>query len=263
MQTIRNIVRAQSLEEAYTLNQKRTNEILGGMLWLKMSKSNVQTAIDLSDLGLDTVEEDEECFRIGAMVTLRTLEKHEALNRYCDGAFELAVRDIVGVQFRNMATIGGSVWGRFGFSDVLTVLMSMDCCVELYKGGIIPLEEFAAQKYDRDILVRVIIKKTPGRFAYKAMRAQRTDFPVLTCAVSCMEGRYKAVIGARPGKARAVYDEENILAGGAGDEAIGRFADYVAKKIPTGSNLRGSAAYRKQLAKVLTTRALQEITGRE
>ena len=36
-----------------------------------------------------------------------------------------AVRHIVGVQFRNCATVGGSVYGRFGFSDVLTLLLAL------------------------------------------------------------------------------------------------------------------------------------------
>ena len=57
MITIQKYVRAQSLEEAYALNQSRRNRIIGGMLWLKMSSITVPTAIDLSDLGLDTIEE--------------------------------------------------------------------------------------------------------------------------------------------------------------------------------------------------------------
>ena len=35
--TIKKYVRAASLDEAYDLNQKRTNRVIGGMLWLKMS----------------------------------------------------------------------------------------------------------------------------------------------------------------------------------------------------------------------------------
>ena len=71
----------------------------------------------------------------------------------------------MGVQFRNMATVGGSVWGRFGFSDVLTLLLALDTEVELYQGGLVPLEEFASRKPDNDILVRVHIRKTPGAVA--------------------------------------------------------------------------------------------------
>ena len=75
MLTINQYVKASSLEEAYELNQKRSNVVLGGMLWLKMQKRNVGTAIDLSGLGLDTIEETESEFRIGAMVTLRQMEQ--------------------------------------------------------------------------------------------------------------------------------------------------------------------------------------------
>ena len=53
MLKIKEYVKAESLEQAYELNQKRTNCILGGMLWLKMSNRNVQKAIDLSGLGLN------------------------------------------------------------------------------------------------------------------------------------------------------------------------------------------------------------------
>ena len=118
---------------------------------------------------------------------------------------KLVSEDIVGVQFRNMATVGGSIWGRFGFSDVLTIFLALDTYVELYKGGIVSLEEFAKMKADNDILVRLIVKKVSGKVVYSAMRNQSTDFPVLTCAVSDMSGIYKAVIGARPEKAVVFY----------------------------------------------------------
>ena len=76
MMTIREYKRAESLEEAWQLNQKKANRILGGMIWLKMETINVGTAIDLSGLGLDTIEETDVGFSIGAMVTLRQLETH-------------------------------------------------------------------------------------------------------------------------------------------------------------------------------------------
>ena len=57
-----------------------------------------------------------------------------------------AVRSIVGVQFRNLATVGGSIWGRFGFSDVLTLFLALDTRVLLYRAGEISLREFAGMK---------------------------------------------------------------------------------------------------------------------
>ena len=80
-------VRAESLDEAYTLYQKKNNFILAGMLWQKMRNRTMGTAIDLCALGLDQVEETETEFRIGAYVSLRELETNERLNAYTEGAF--------------------------------------------------------------------------------------------------------------------------------------------------------------------------------
>ena len=139
MMTIREYKRAESLEEAWQLNQKKNNRVIGGMIWLKMEKINVGTAIDLSGLGLDAIEETEEQFSIGAMVTLRQLELDAGLATYTNGAVRESVRHIVGVQLRNLATVGGSIYSRFGFSDVLTLFLALNASVELYKGGIVPL----------------------------------------------------------------------------------------------------------------------------
>lgn len=263
MLTIKNYVRAESLQQAYELNQNKSNRVIGGMLWLKMTSLNLNIAIDLSDLGLNTIEEAAEEFSIGSMVTLRQLELHPGLNAYSQGTVAKAVEDIVGVQFRNMATVGGSLFGRFGFSDVLTVFLAMDTYVELYKGGLVPLEDFAQAEPDRDILIRVIVKKRPGTFSYQAMRNSRTDFPVLTCATSRIEGAYRAVIGALPMRAMVLRDEEGLLADGIDAGSARAFADYAAAYAPTGGNVRGSADYRTRLVRVLTRRALMEMGGLE
>ena len=121
MMTIREYKRAESLEEAWQLNQKKPNRILGGMIWLKMETINVGTAIDLSGLGLDAISENDDEFVIGCMTPLHDLETNEALNTYTHGAMKESLCHIVGVQFRNCATVGGSIYGRYGFSDVLTL----------------------------------------------------------------------------------------------------------------------------------------------
>ena len=71
-----------------------------------------------------------------------------------------------------------------GFSDVLTMFLAMDAQVELVHAGIIPLADFVHMKRDRDILARIIVKKTPADFVYTSMRNSRTDFPVLACAAA-------------------------------------------------------------------------------
>lgn len=259
---IKQYILAQSLQQAYELNQKPGSRILGGTLWLRLSSTPIAAAIDLSALGLDTIEEDGDRFSIGAMVPLRRLETHPGLNAYTQGAAAKALSPVVGVQFRNLATAGGSIFGRFGFSDVLTLFLALNTQVELYHAGTVPLEQFVQMKPDRDILVRLVVKKQPGTFTFLSMRNTRTDFPVLTCALSRIDGTYRAVYGARPARAMVLRDTEGLLKEGVTPDSAQAFAQYAAEHVPTGSNTRGSAAYRTHLIKVLTQRGLLELGGK-
>lgn len=247
MAQYKNYVIAQTLDEAYALNAKKSTVIVAGNTWLRMCGMRRQTALDLSALGLDYIKEDEQGFTIGAMTTLRTMETHAALNAAFGGVFARALEPIVGTQFRNSATVGGSVFSRFGFSDVSTLLLAMGAKVVTHARGEVPLDEFQKEKWDRDILTAIRIEK--GRSAaIESVRLSKTDIPVLVCAASADERGVRVVLGSRP--ARAVIVAEN-----ARPEEL----DYMrmAADVPMGSNARASEAYRRKVAPVLIERAVQ------
>ncbi len=256
MMTIREYVMVTDLEQAYTLNQTRSNAVIGGMIWMKMGNKAVNKAIDLSNLALNTITETETQFTIGAMTTLRQLETDERLRTAFGNCLADSVRHIVGVQLRNCATVGGSVVSRFGFSDVLTVLLALGAQVELYKAGTMPLEVYANLPYDRDILVNVILPKNGQQVQYLSLRNTKTDLPVLTCAVTKDGAGYAATIGARPHRAQMVRD-----AAGVAVQSAEQFAVAVSEQLVFGSNERASADYRKHLCKVLIKRGVQAIEG--
>ncbi len=247
MAQYKNYVIAQTLDEAYALNAKKSTVIVAGNMWLRMCGMRRQTALDLSELGLDYIKEDEQGFTIGAMTTLRTMETHPALNVAFGGVFARAFEPIVGTQFRNSATVGGSVFSRFGFSDVSTLLLAMGAKVVTHARGEVPLDEFQKEKWDRDILTAIRIEK--GRSAaIESVRLSKTDIPVLVCAASADERGVRVALGSRP--ARAVIVAEN-----ARPEEL----DYMrmAADVPMGSNARASEAYRRKVAPVLMERAVQ------
>ena len=257
MARYRSYVQAQSLQEAYDLNQKKSSVIVAGNMWLRMCGLNKQTAIDLSLLWLDRIEETQDAFVLGAMVSLRQAEMHPALHAAFGGAFAKAFAPIVGTQFRNGATIGGSVYSRFGFSDVSALLLALDAEVVLFKRGAVKLSDYQKEAWDRDIITHIRIPK--GQTAdVQSVRVSGTDIPTLVCAAAKSEKGVRIVLGARPARAMIVAD------GLAPDEGEKAFVfEEIAARTPFGSNLRAGEAYRRKIAPVLMARAVQGCMHKE
>lgn len=76
MFTITDLVQPENLAEAYQiLTDKRNNTILGGCAFLKMGKKQINKGIDLTKLNLNYIREQDGFIVIGAMTSLRELEK--------------------------------------------------------------------------------------------------------------------------------------------------------------------------------------------
>jgi CO/xanthine dehydrogenase FAD-binding subunit len=258
---ILDVVQPDKLEEAYEiLIKRRNNTILGGCAFLKMSSKRIGTGIDLSMLNLDYITEDHEYLEIGAMTTLRDLETHSLLKENFNGLLSKSVRDIIGVQFRNGVTVGASVYSRFGFSDLITALLVLDTEVELYKSGRIPIRDFLKNPYEKDILIRLWIKKNPRIATFFSFRKSASDFAVLNVAVSKLNGQWTIAVGARPGRAAiAVSASEALGCGNLSDEDIDEAAHKAAEELSFGTNARGSSGYRRTLCQVFVKRGIMEV----
>lgn len=248
-------VKVQSLDEAYERNQKRNAMVVGGMMWMKMASFQKTSVIDLSDLGLDKIEETDDEFRIGCMCTLRELELHKGLNQTYGNMMKECTRHIVGVQFRNGATVGGSIFGRFGFSDVLTAFLVLDAYVELHHAGVVALKDFVKMPKDNDILVRIILKKDGRSCAYGSQRRTQTDFPLLAAAVAKKDDQWFVSVGARPARAELVVVKDGPDKVAVAREAVSQYR--------FGTNLRGSAEYRRVLAGVYVRRLMEQVEKEE
>ena len=169
----------------------------------------------------------------------------------------------MGVQFRNCATVGGSVFGRFGFSDVLTILMALGAHVELYHAGVMPLADFCESHISRDILTKVIVPKGVTGAVYLSQRNSATDFPLLACAIVRREEEYRVAVGARPMVARTYSDERGLLAGGITREIAQAFALELSQRVKLGGNALGSEESRRALCPVLVRRGLLKLEGVE
>lgn len=247
--------RATSLEEAYKLlKDSPRNKIVAGGLWLKKGNADVDALIDLSLLGLDKIKDTKDYIEVGAMVTQREFEK-------CDLIPEMArnaVRSIMGPAFRDIATMGGSIYGKFGFSDVVTSLLGFKVELVFYPEEVLSLEEYLGKPGFFDgILTHIRIYKDNLKAYFKKVGITALDYPILNVAVT-KGNEYRVVVGSRPLVAQRCEKCETYLNEGGKDFA--KAAELAVEELKFGDSIATKSDYRKQLALTYVRRGLEEVS---
>jgi len=254
--------RPQALESAYEiLNKHKRSQVIGGGAFLRMGNRKLTDVIDLSSLNLDTVQTHTDQIEIGAMTTFHTLESGAHIPQKHRAFFKESLGQIVGIQLRNMVTVGGTVYSRYGFSDLNTALLAFGGAVHLYKSGQISIENFFEQSLpDRDILIKVCIPSAFDAASFKSARLSTADYALLNLAVTFTSGQYRIAVGARPHRAKLALETMHLLnSKGLSHETIDQAAETLAMEMPFGSNRLASSTYRQAVSKGLLKEALNSI----
>lgn len=261
MLQIDRFVYASSLKDAYhTLISSPGSVILGGCGYLRLADRTLTTAIDLSELSLDFISASAATIEIGAMTSFRTLETDRLTGSLWNGVVRSALENIVGVQFRAAVTVGGTISGRYPFSDLITALMALDAELFFHKQGLVKLKDFLEARPTKDILVKLILPNDQRLAAFSSIRKTKTDYAVLNCAVAEVNESYRIVVGSRPGRAaRAPAAEQHLNRHGLSDKTIAEAGRLAAASLKFGNNPRGTSSYRQHVCPVIIKRALTEV----
>jgi CO/xanthine dehydrogenase FAD-binding subunit len=194
------------------------------------------------------------------MTTLRSLEISPLLEGVFGGVFARAVGNIVGVQLRNIATIGGSVAGKYGFSDIVTLLAALDSRLVFHDGSRVGIEEFLLAPRGKPFLLTGLAVKKGQVAAWQSLRVTANDFPVLNACASFSGESWRLAVGSRPAAARLCPQAASLLgADPAPDpEAAGRSGARAAEELSFGDDQRSGAEYRRTICPVLIERAILE-----
>lgn len=230
------------LDEAYhLLFDSPKARILGGGLFLRLQKIHIPLLIDCSKIISSDIQVDE-VITIGAMTTLRDLERDERLPL----GLRQAVRQISGIGVRNVATIGGSICGRYPFSDINTALVAMNAQLNFYKKGTIAMRDFnATGLQENDILVDIIIK--PPKFSRTAYyKKVYTDFSVVNISVA----DHTIAVGSRPKRPVFIDHVDYSLS-----------SQEILKDVVFEDDFKASGAYRREICEARLTDIIQEMGG--
>jgi CO/xanthine dehydrogenase FAD-binding subunit len=262
MMRIKEYLKPENLDKAYSaLKASPNNEIIAGALFIRLTSKEINTAIDLSECGLRFINEHKDRVEVGAMTSYLDIIQSDCFDTPVLKTVKDALSEIMGIAFQNMACVGGTIYPAYPFSDLITVLMPLNCWVKLYKKDPVRLSEFIEKKQDgREILEKIIILKGSGKNAFRSFRKTSQDFSVLNLSVAVEHGDCKIAVGARPSVAQYAKSAMQFISGGKVNESIiEKTAEIACQEISFFSDIKASQQYRKHICNVLLKDALREV----
>jgi len=276
---------AASIDEALAAIEEYGDElefIAGGTsLVLMMQQGLVQPS---KVIGLGQIKELRGIKRsanggleVGAMTTHRQLETSPEAFAYA-AALPQSLGVIATIRVRNQATLGGNLVHADPAQDPPPVLIALDALVDVVSTGggarAIPMEEFFTDFFETALgeneLVRSVrIPPMPAgsRLAYKKF-LPRTEDDYATVAVAVRlgvepDGTCKDIriglgaLAVTPLRARAV--EQALLGQKLTEKAIKEAAALVRDEVDPLEDVRGSAKYKREMARVWTERTIASL----
>lgn len=237
-----------SLGEALALlDTEDARPLSGGTALMLMMKAGVlrpKRLVSLRRLKLDRIENGNG-LRIGAMTTLRALEKSEHVKRGWP-VITRTLRTLSNVRVRNVATVGGALAHADPHMDLPPLLAALGARVVVNGQRTAPVEDLYAGYLETTLKAGEVITHVEipplgkRRAAYlKCTTRSADDWPAVGVAV---------VLG----------DEDRIFVSAATDRPT-RLANAAAVEgLKIERDLHGSAEYKKQLLRVYLKRAIDE-----
>jgi len=250
-----NYLRPKTMAEA--MEQLQSGVALAGGTGLTPRRAQIETVVDISDLGLDKITKIQKIFQIGAGTSLQAIlgnvEVPAALRQAC--TLE------TGWNMRNMATLGGTIMEADGRSAMLTILLALDAEIAREpEGDLIPIERFLSVR-DKITLITQIRFEEPRKLLYEQVARTPLDFPIV--CVSLVEAdessrTLRLAIGGYGMRPLRLPDLKKFVRKGANIDEIVHRAQGAYENA---GDEWASAEYRSAVAGILVRRLLEEGTA--
>ena len=256
---------------------ERAKVLSGGQSLLPLLKLRLGEVGHLVDIGripgLEYVEEKDGALRIGGRTREAALERSEVIRARYPILFDTAsvIADPI---VRNLATVGGNLAHGDPANDHPATMIALGARVIATgpKGAReIPVEEFFTGLFETalapgELLTEIRIPALPPRSggAYRKLERKVGDFATAAAAVQLTLGAggevERAGIGltnAGPTPVKAKEAERWLVGKALDDATIAEAARLAAKAANPTADRRGTVEYKREMARVLTARALR------
>jgi len=280
------LVEPASLGEAIALldpDDAAVRPIAGGTALMLMMKAGVfrpsrlVSLRKLARLNARIAMAKDGALSIGAMTSLALLERSPEVARAAP-VIPRAMRRLSNIRVRNVATIGGNLAHGDPHMDLPPILIALNAKVAVVGANgaqaaerTIAVEDLFAGYFETVLAKNELIAELhippqgKSRAAYiKVTTGSVEDWPALGVAVALeAEGSAvksaRVVVSAATEKATRLKVGERLIAGATVDEKVlARAGDAAAEEAECITDVRGSAAYKRELTRVYVGRALRQ-----
>jgi carbon-monoxide dehydrogenase medium subunit len=274
-----------TLDEAVKLLASHGDEgkvLSGGMSLLPMLKLRLASYAHLVDIGriqgLDYIKEEGGFLKIGAMTRQSTLERSDLIRSKVPVLAD-AISLIADPLVRNRGTIGGNVANGDPGNDQPAIMLALGATLvargpkgersiaanQFYKG----LYETALARNEILTEIRIPVPPAKSGGAYAKLKRKTGDFAVAAAAVQLTLDAKGAIARAAIGLTNAALipveaaDAAKFLVGKMPDEkTIAEAAKMAGAKSAPSADRKGTIEYKKEMARVMVTRALRKAVQR-
>lgn len=262
-----NYYRPDNLTEAWRLVQQPDTVPLGGGTKL-LAGDMTEAVVDLQALGLGQMRQTDGVLRVGATTRLDELAGYLAeyeANLSVAGLLRQAIQQAGPNTYRHAATLGGSVAARLADSELLAALLVLDTSVGLFAGEtmVMSLADYlAGEERPFGLVTHLDIPTAPGQGSSTRVARTPADYPIVS--VTGWQAENGSVRLAATGidkRPLRLHTAETALTGGRIPTAIEAAAAAAHASSTHPGDFRGDAAYRADMAAVLTRRVLNQLRG--
>jgi aerobic carbon-monoxide dehydrogenase medium subunit len=249
------------------LAQPHTVALGGGTALIADKRREVNAVVDLSDLGLSYIREAGGTIAIGATTTIAELADSPILLALANGIIAKAAHRSMANVLRNQATIAGTIISEpDGILAVALLACDARVTIASQEKRTITLPDLASLVQSKNILVLEIgVPMTNLRASIQTVERTPSDKPIVAVCVACglehnIARDTRIALGGVGHIAIRAVAAENMLEGQTLEDTLIEQAAKLASQglIPRG-DFRASAEYRKDMARVLTQRAIREL----
>ncbi|MEV7555614.1 xanthine dehydrogenase family protein subunit M [Amycolatopsis sp. NPDC089917] len=267
-------LRATSLDEAIeALSTPEARVLAGGQSLVPLLNQRLarpSLVVDINRVaGLSFLREENGRLEIGALTRHRVVETSGVVRSGVPLLAE-ALGFVGHAAIRNRGTIGGSLAHADPAAELPAVMVALDADFTLRGPGgerVVAAREFFLGPHRTalgpgELLTRISVPRQEGGWAVEELSRRSRDlalvavFATVTSSGGACETARIAVAGAGPTPIRATAAEESLAGGPLTDDAIALAADLVAAATDPPDDLHAPAGYRREMAAVLTRRAL-------